>query len=441
MSKQLWFYEMMSQEFGPVPSSEIQQLIADGMLSSGDRVRSSSSDEWITAAEIANAEADAAAADEAEDLPNIDDFTFESPQNEPPPPVRPVSPEPEPEPAEDEYAEPEFYIQSLGHVLGPLTQHELVEMAISGSVTRGDEIRDGEDGSWIAVETIPALQAEIMRQSSASSDSSAAVSAKPKPKEKKPKERPRKKTASRKKTTASGKPMPPKRRKRKKPRTDDFLQEIFSEVFTTEGKLRDDLKTETPKPAAGVNAGVSDAGAASTAPTPAMNPAASTMAASASPANSTGAGFAPAPAQPARPAFRPSPSKKSGGFEMPDPKVLGIAGGVLAVVLLVAAGFMGMLPSPGPSVDATSFFTDFTTALPEAQGGTKEDWDAFRKRFAPAASGLITGLRTRAQTDPEAQQQHKAARLAYQIMALSHDETFDQNETLSELKSVLASGG
>lgn len=435
MTKQLWFYEMMSQEFGPVPASEIRQLIADGMLSSGDRVRRSSSETWITAAEIADAES----VDEADAIPNIDDFTFESPQ-----PTSPRSPAraavaPEPEPEVEEEAEPEFYIQSLGHVLGPLTQQELVEMAISGSVSRGDEIRDGEDGSWVAVEAIPALQTEIMRQSSASAESSVAASttAKPTKRRSKPKQKPVKAGSP------PGKAGPPRKRKRKKPKTDDFLQEIFSEVFTTEGKLREDLQSDKPKPVAAA-ASAATTGAPSRVESTPVSPVSPVSAVASPPAasqNNTGSGFAPPHAQPARPAFRPSPSKKSNGFDISDPKVLGIAGGILALILLVTAGFTGMLPMTGSSSDTTSFFADFTSSISKAQCGTKEDWNSFRKKFAPTASSLILGLKSKAQTDPEAQIQHKAARLVYQLLALPHDDVEGQDEVLTELKKVLASDG
>ena len=444
MTTQLWFYEMMSQEFGPVPLSEIHQLIADGMLSSSDRVRLSSGDDWIMAAELADAESGAAAAEQADELPNIDDFKFESPQTQPASPGTPARPKatPEPEPSVQEEAEPEFYIQSLGHVLGPLNQDELVELAISGSVSRGDEIREGEDGSWVAVEAIPALQTEIMRQSSVSTDAPANASTTAPPK-KRPSSKPRQKSGRSGRQAGSGGPA--RKRKRKKPRTDDFLQEIFSEVFTTEGKLREDLQSDKPKPAASSTASlppqVASAPATPVSPVSPASPVANPTAASVASPGHASAGFAPPPTQPSHPAFRPSPKKKSSGFDVSDPKVLGIAGGLLAVILLVTAGFMGMLPMPGSSIDSTSFFVDFTNAVPKFQGKSKDEWNKFRKEFAPTASGLIVGLKTRAQTDPEAQLQHKAARLAYELMALPYDDTDGQNELLADLKEVLASDG
>ena len=66
---------------------------------------------------------------------------------------RPVS-APEAEPDEDDEPAPNYFVRSLGHELGPLTQESLIEMAHAGAFSRGDEIREGDHGKWIAIESI-----------------------------------------------------------------------------------------------------------------------------------------------------------------------------------------------------------------------------------------------------------------------------------------------
>ena len=48
MSEQLWYYELLMEEFGPVPLADVQQLIADGVLSDSDRVRADSTEDWLS---------------------------------------------------------------------------------------------------------------------------------------------------------------------------------------------------------------------------------------------------------------------------------------------------------------------------------------------------------------------------------------------------------
>ena len=46
-----WFYRVGGQEVGPVTFQEMAQLVRDGRLTDGDRVRREISNEWIAARE------------------------------------------------------------------------------------------------------------------------------------------------------------------------------------------------------------------------------------------------------------------------------------------------------------------------------------------------------------------------------------------------------
>lgn len=444
MAEQRWFYEMLAEEFGPVTVTAIEQLVADGMLSATDRVRPSESGEWITVAEFPTA-VNAASLEQPDDRHSeldIDSFSFESSPDAPedeldidsfnligdsdsPQPVV-TNPHKATEPADDEDEEdfePTFFVQSLGQVLGPLTQEELVEMACAGSLSRGDEIREGEDSRWIAVEAIPGLGAEILRQEATLPQ---AKTTSPKPAEKK-------KSGTRKRPSASNPKSKSKRRKRKKKaKTDDFLQEIFAEVFTDDGKVREDriaaaaAAAAPPSPVPNPAAMSGDAGSQ----VPAMNAAAPGMSAAAS----SPAAFTKPVAR--RPAKAAKASRSSPGFEMPEPKVLGIIGGGLAVILIIVGGYMGVLPGFG--VDPESFFREFAAEYPKMKAGSAEEWKVFKSEQSVTARGIARGLAPSVATDPEAKRFQRVALLVTKIVNISQTDAEKHTEAFTEFNKMLA---
>lgn len=461
MAERQWFYEMLTEEFGPVTAAELEEMIANGMLSATDRVRSGASGEWITVADFPAAVVALSQGqpDERHSDLDIDSFSFESTSDaEPdaldidsfnlhgdsdsPQPVTANRHQPS-EPVEDEDDfEPTFFVQSLGQVLGPLTQDELVEMACAGSLSRGDEIRGGEDSRWIAVEAIPGLSEEILRQEATLTQApatGASTEAEPIEKEKeKPRQRSAiKATAKAKADAKTGAKAKPKGRKRKRrPKTDEFLQEIFAEVFTEDGKVREDRMAAAP-PAAmappvnslGDNGGMGMGMAAASA------------------TSSTGPAMPAAPSSPpafTRPIPKPAAKKASkssgGGFEMPEPKVLGIIGGGLALVLILVGGFMGIIPLPGFGVDPESFFKEFAAEYPKMKDGSAEDWKQFKTEKSAVARGIARDLAPSVGTDPKAKRFQRAALLVTKIVTIDQADKEKHTEAYAEFNKMLVGG-
>ena len=181
MRSEPWFYELLMQEFGPTQAAEVRQLVEDRTLGPNDRVRPASSSTWISVTEFMSmapwsdvAEiADVAEIDERHLQLDIDSFNLEGNSagrpnadldidafnlqgnGDSPLPVavnshRPVS-APEAEPDEDDEPAPNYFVRSLGHELGPLTQEALIEMAHAGAFSLGYEIREGDHGKWVAI--------------------------------------------------------------------------------------------------------------------------------------------------------------------------------------------------------------------------------------------------------------------------------------------------
>lgn len=449
MVERQWFYEMLAEEFGPVTETELEQLVADGILSATDRVRPNTSSEWITVADFPAAalEMSQQQGDDRHSDLDIDSFSFESPSDtatnsldidsfnlhgdsDSPQPVvanrhKPIEPEDE----EEEDFEPTFFVQSLGQILGPLTQDELVEMACAGSLSRGDEIREGEDSRWIAVEAIPGLGEEILRQEATLKQTSAT------PVETLPK----KKASDQKRPASKPKARPKSRKRKKKAKTDEFLQEIFAEVFTEDGKVREDRVAAAPAAAAApVGNSLTDTGSMASPAEPSMAPA----------MNAAVPGMSAAPSAP--PAFtRPTPQKapkraanssSGGGFEMPEPKVLGIIGGGLAVVLILVGGFMGIIPLPGFGVDPESFFKEFAAEYPKKKAGSAEEWKQFKVDTSAVARTIARDLAPTVGTDPKAKRFQRAALLVSKLVGIDQADNEKHTEVYGEFNKMLVGG-
>lgn len=168
-----WYYQMLLEEFGPVTTQQLEQLIDEGTLSADDLVRPEESTKWITVAsrESYLASNDAGPA-EIEDLSELS-FSFEQSGT---PHERTVASGSKSSASETRAADrqapvffelPEvetdvYYCQSLGQTLGPMPLTELVALAESGSLSDSDLVRFGETGAWQPANEISELSATFM---------------------------------------------------------------------------------------------------------------------------------------------------------------------------------------------------------------------------------------------------------------------------------------
>ena len=146
-----WYYQLFMEEFGPVSESMVRQLLEDGTLGSGDLIRAENSADWVPAETLA---ADESEPNEISDLSELSFDFEESAHQDRQSKAAPVSP-PQLE------APPEFYTQSLGQILGPMSMTDLIGMAESGALSGADGVRSGEFGQWVLASSVAGLKAAL----------------------------------------------------------------------------------------------------------------------------------------------------------------------------------------------------------------------------------------------------------------------------------------
>ncbi|MEQ9409371.1 MAG: GYF domain-containing protein [Fuerstiella sp.] len=544
MKNDQWFYEMLTEEFGPVPVEQIQQLISDGTLDPTDRVRRESDATWITVEQLtafsrqldegddsddeheldghehdghqdrvdeadlpsssdpgdltdlselsfhfeeSTAESDdTAAADERHLDLEIDSFNLQGDSDSPLPevPERPREPAGNVDNDPDD-AEEQWYVESLGELFGPMPFDEVIEMVRAGTLSARDEIRQGADGRWVSIGGMRDLVSELPPTEDSETAAAGTAGQKRTDRNSETSSRPGRKRSSGVKEKSVG------RKKRKKKKKEDLLlKEIFTELFDEDGQVRQPPEQPAagaaaavaPLPADGVPP-VAAAGASSAQPaypqaqTPgqpmaaappqmappqmappqmappqmappqdaasAANAAAAAMSSGAAqtPYGST-AGYGAAAAAPRPPAYTPKKTKKSSGagFQLPEPKVLGIAGGGLVVVLVIALAATGVISFPGFSTDTDPFFTEFEKKYASISAGSisQEDWKKFQLEFGPTARKYALEFMPKAGSSAHAKQVADTLTAVFQLMALAHDDQAKQSEIFERYKKLRA---
>ena len=146
-----WYYQLFMEEFGPVSESMVRQLLEDGTLGSGDLIRAENSADWVPAETLAEDESEP---NEISDLSELSFDFEESAHQDRQSKAAPVSP-PQLE------APPEFYTQSLGQILGPMSMTDVIGMAESGALSGADGVRSGELGQWVLASSVAGLKAAL----------------------------------------------------------------------------------------------------------------------------------------------------------------------------------------------------------------------------------------------------------------------------------------
>ena len=196
-----WYYQMLMEEFGPVTVEQLRELFEEGTLGDADLVRSETDDVWTTVAAVKPslfAGAGDRPGETTEEIGDLSELAFEfedsgpttrrgayapelaqdaSPVSREPVPgslkqspglseadsVAPVSSPRVPaqqQPASDQPGE-EWFCESLGQVLGPMSFHEVIELGESGALDARDRVRCGERGLWKTVDCLPRVMRAV----------------------------------------------------------------------------------------------------------------------------------------------------------------------------------------------------------------------------------------------------------------------------------------
>lgn len=313
-------------------------------------------------------------------------------------------------------AETFYQVRSLGHILGPLNWDTLAEMVTSGSLSQGDEIQVS-DGDWLNVENIPGLLELGLQVDSAVAEPVAPATAS------------KSKAVSAKQSLAGSTPGRKKRKsKKKKPKEDALLKEIFAEVFTADGTLRDRDSAKPPAPSPDTPvAATASSSPAMPATTAAAPPVAPQQPAYTSPPQS----FKPPP----KPMKKKSSGTGGGIIEMPDGKTLGIVGGIVLAAGLAIAYSMGAISVPGTQEDPRPFFTEVASAFTVAHAGSPEDWKKFCGAYASPALKMQQSLGTNG--GGNAERYSEAASALIKLTTYPFKAKQEQLQTFKELNDAL----
>lgn len=462
----MWFYQVSKEEFGPVSTGQIHKLIDEGTLKPRDQVREDGKRRWI----IVAAFLDQVGPPELE-FADLSDISFGSNDV---PASPPVATAPAETTADDDESDSELqcFCESLGQVLGPMGIHELIRLADVGTLGESDRVRFGDHGDWVLPMDIPELAAAIFSadfgsssvddsdadqaladqpldeadssqgdSSEAGTDSDAAESSDTTDSNDAPSPKARAKKTDGSKN-AAGRPTKKKsksagRKRKKKSSKDALLEEIFSEVFTADGKL----KTDEERGIAPTGASADLAGLAASAP----------LGAGAAPAPGSPQPYTPPPGQQspsaaasnmrsayesAAAARSPSKSKsKSSGFSMPDTKVLGmVAGGIVAVGLLYL--LFGLVVGSDHRGSLRAAASDYQKV---SNGLTKEKWKEFGNQYKPVMRQIVQSMAAVMAHSPTEKDRstQKAAITFVKLMNHKVEDIEKRNTVFAEFREIL----
>jgi GYF domain 2 len=443
-----WFYQLLSEEFGPVESRTVVELHRNGTLGAGDLVRRDQEQDWLPLNSTSLLVDAAVESDGAVDLEDLSELSFEFEENaSAPQPETPVSQSsddaaaaiddlselsfefeenapvelnrraaaaeiPTGDEDDDEDDDEHFWYQSLGQTMGPMALADLIQVAEAGGVSEDDLVRVGDEGEWQVASSVEEVQAAILSsrfaEESAPQDKwiSPATAARlgnasiVRPdKGSKEKERGEPVDQEQKSTERHREPSKKKKKGKKRGRrkkTDDaVLSEIFDEVFSEEDK--------TTSNAGAMNGDTTgDSNAASAVQTAVPAPVPATAEASSGIGTPPGSSPAELAGQAAdRAAQSLASTGPTGGsrsniaFEFTTGTVITI----LTVVLLVGAGAsFGMGWIRMPTIGTASIPTIKSRVMARyeeykayiAEKPTADDWQYYTEGVVSELSGLLS---------------------------------------------------
>lgn len=138
-----WFYRMFGEEFGPMALEKLKELADGGTIQALDHVRSSSSQDWVAAANIDEL---GLSASERRTIPTMATTSLTDLEISMPP------------------GNDEWYCELGGQELGPLSFDELLQYVEKEQLGADDQVKLGAQGKWRRVGSIGRLMAALPYQ-------------------------------------------------------------------------------------------------------------------------------------------------------------------------------------------------------------------------------------------------------------------------------------
>lgn len=252
-----WFYQLLTQEFGPVSIEQLHDLLQTGILASDDLVRSEDSTIPIPISVLLNANGDIATTSDSKanggigkmaGISDLSELAFEFEDSGPtsrrqtypqPPAVQSslersslVSADPTGSPHEVASAE-QWYCDSKGNIMGPMPFDVLIGLAESGVIDPSTGVRCGERGVWKQADCLPKLMRAIALHKSHQPDQpSELVNENTTPQQEPTRQQEPAPTHDVPTPTPESKNVVPRQRRRSAAQKENaLLEEIFNDVF------------------------------------------------------------------------------------------------------------------------------------------------------------------------------------------------------------------
>jgi hypothetical protein len=149
-----WYYKLFGAEFGPVSFDRIFELAGGGSLKPDDEIRQGPEGEWARADSIVGL------FPELEQVQDLSDIDFQFVENSSRPAVRSAA-ESAPNGNAGAGGADQWYCEIAGRrQLGPMSWHDLQELARQGELSGGDRVRNGPKGLWSAAAVLEGLLEE-----------------------------------------------------------------------------------------------------------------------------------------------------------------------------------------------------------------------------------------------------------------------------------------
>ena len=136
-----WFYRMFGQDFGPIPLSELQDLVRAGSVSSTDEVRAEGSTKWVSVGTVRELGAAPAASSKTASATAVADVEHHPSQGN-----------------------DDWYCKFKGRDVGPIGFQVLLALAEQGRLFSDDELKLGTGGKWRRVASIGRLASVLPNQ-------------------------------------------------------------------------------------------------------------------------------------------------------------------------------------------------------------------------------------------------------------------------------------
>jgi hypothetical protein len=151
-----WFVKILGEELGPMPYSNLVDLVGHGSLSAEDQIRQTDKKVWVPARSVSGLFPDSSiVSDTKRSLQSVEGLNTTSHSESRSPS------QPDDTSSGDLDVTEKWYCRVLGQELGPMLLDDLCKMARQGELDPADEVRANQHAQWVPARTVDALFSDV----------------------------------------------------------------------------------------------------------------------------------------------------------------------------------------------------------------------------------------------------------------------------------------